>query len=99
MVSMEYIWIPAKPNTLNFKLQTTKHNPMDLFYRSLRAILLFYIFNGITLNPTAAMKVFWFLFYSSTPYLWGKGSNIRFISGVFGHGCLITTDKRKLSKP
>ena len=96
---MEYIWVPIKPNTLNIKPQTTKHTPMDLFYRSLRTIPLFFIFNGITLNPTAAMKVFWFLFYSSTPYLWGKGSDIRSISGVFGHGGLITTDKRKRSEP
>lgn len=72
---------------------------MDLFYRSLLTIRLFYIFNGITPNLTAAMKVFWFLFYSSTTYLWGKGSDIRSIPGVFGYGYLITTDKRKLSEP
>lgn len=37
------------------------------------------------------MKSLWSLFYSSTTYLCGKSSDIRSISGVFGYGCLITT--------
>ena len=39
------------------------------------------------------MKVFWFLFYSSTTYLWGKGSDIRLIQVLLGHGSSKTTER------